>query len=192
MQISQENKNLGPKVIYGRYFFFPKCADIAHRLGPESWINVKSGKKWTYHESSLYKRVYCGKNKNNTSQPPDDPQIPQADLRFASRKQAKQQQHGARAQHKTTTLSQRHSRSLSIRSVVLYHVIRSTLSESFKMLFRQLPHQTSCSIQWERSKGYRIAVAEGDLWEVLREDNHCQKCHQIEIHQIPSHKPSRP
>ena len=98
----------------------------------------------------------------------------------------------ARAQHKTTTLSQRHSRSLSIRSVVLYHVIRSTLSESFKMLFRQLPHQTSCSIQWERSKGYRIAVAEGDLWEVLREDNHCQKCHQIEIHQIPSHKPSTP
>ena len=42
------------------------------------------------------KRVYCGKNKNNTSQPPDDPQIPQPDLRFASRKQAKQQQHGAR------------------------------------------------------------------------------------------------
>ena len=83
-------------------FFFPGSADKAQRLGPEVWVSPENTNKDRLSVQTVHKNAAVAnkKTKRGKRQTPDDPQIPQPDLRFASQETAKQQQTGARAQTK--------------------------------------------------------------------------------------------
>jgi hypothetical protein len=98
---------LDADVIDGHFFFFRRAADIAQRLGPESWINAKRRQKMDVNSSpSCTSQSLQWQTQHQHRQQVRRSANPPA--RFAYYrlpKTRKQQQHGARAQDRNTNFA---------------------------------------------------------------------------------------
>ena len=96
--------SVGERLLDQLIFFSSVVADLALRLGPDSGRSGK--KKYKIYETLwLHKRgtSWLSQNKDKKHGNSDDPQISRPDLRFASRKTAKQHKTGPEPHQTKTT-----------------------------------------------------------------------------------------